>query len=316
MDPRTGNLGESGVGNVSLVFLRSLAWLYGVQPRSWQLFWGKILGLCLGVMHFRSRVVLENLARAYPARLDEQKRIFRASYIHLGRLILEILLVLGPMKRFVTRWMTVTGVENFKAARERGRGVIFLGSHLGNWEVMAVGGAVLADVNLMMVTKRLKPQWLHQAIEQGRLSCGVRATYEPRTLKDVLLHLKKNGSVGIVLDQFVGPPVGVRVPVFGTPVGTSMLVATLAKRTGAAVLPVVCCRNDDGSWVLEIHPALGWEKSEDPHFELADNTARYSQWIEERIYARPEQWLWSHRRFKGDLSALRQNEWTKPRVRS
>ncbi len=303
------------MGSLALVMMRGLAWVYWVQPRSWQIFWGKLLGLMLARLGFRARVVRENLGRAYPRDLIAQRQIFRESYAHLGQLILEILLLLGPMKKFVLRRVTLKNLQYVSEAKSRGQGIIFLGSHLGNWEMMAVAGAVLADLDLMMVTKKVKPKWLHQAIERGRLSCGVKATYEPRTLKDVLQHLKKKGAVGVVLDQYVGPPVGVRVPVFGTPVGTSQLIATLAKRTGATVLPVVIYRNPDGSWVLEFFPAMPWKIAEDSHFELASNTAHYAQWIEDRIYEHPDQWLWSHRRFKGSLSPLAPEEWLKPRVR-
>ncbi len=309
------------MGYLILNFLRGLAWCYWVQPRRAQLFWGKVLGLFLMQFRFRSKVALENLERAFPGQPDEQKTNFKASYLHLGRLIFEILLLFGSsprnalLSRFTTRWMILKGRQHSDEARRQGRGIIFLASHVGNWEMMAVGGVSLADLNLMMVTKQLKPSWLHQAIESGRRACGVLATYEPRTLKDVLHHLKKKGAVGIVLDQYVGPPVGVRVPVFGTPVGTSMLIATLAKRTGATVLPVENYRNPDGTSVLEIHPPLDWESSDDPHYELALNTARYSQWIEKSIFRHPDQWLWTHRRFKGDLSPLGIDEWHKPRVR-
>jgi len=312
---RPRELGERRVGSLVLIVLRGLAWFYWIQPRCLQLFWGKILGIVLLSFGFRGRVVRENLERAFPQRSDEQQRLVRASYIHLGNVILEILLLLGPMKKFVSRWMKVKNLEYIRDAKSRGNGIIFLSSHLGNWEIMAVGGVILCDLDLMMVTKQLKPHWLHRAIEQGRLKCGVKATYEPRTLKDVLRHLKNNGAVGIVIDQYVGPPVGVRVPVFGTPVGTSQLIATLAKRTGATVLPAVNHRNPDGSWVLEFHPPVVFETADDAHFELASNTARYSEIVEKTIYCHPEQWLWSHRRFKGDLSPLTSEEWLKPRVR-
>lgn len=301
--------------------MRSLAWIYAIQPRSIQLGLGKGLGWILYRLQFRVRIAHENLSRAFPDQSEKQKFILRESYTHLGRLVLEIFLLLAPSRkhpafaRFVQQWMTLEGAQNIQQAQARGKGIIFLASHLGNWEMMAAGGALLAHLDLMMVTKKLKPDWLHRAIEKNRLACGVKATYEPRTLKDVLHHLKKGGAVGIVSDQYLGPPVGIRVPVFGTPVGTSMLIATLSKRTGAAVLPVVNYREKNGRYVLKVYPALDWQEAEDPHYELAINTADYSQRLEKSIYEYPEQWLWTHRRFKGDLSPLKPDEWIKPRVR-
>jgi KDO2-lipid IV(A) lauroyltransferase len=304
------------VGRVILFFLRTIAYLYSIQPRRWQVRWGNGLGALFYYLRLRQKVVLQNLNFAYPHDELIRNRVFRESYRHLGNLILEILLILGPMKSFVLKYVDLQGLEHLREAKKRGKGVIFLASHLGNWEVMAATGGVLADADLMLVTKHLKPEWIHQAIEKGRLNYGVRATYEPKTLRDVLSHLKKNGTVGFVLDQYAGPPIGVRVPFFGVPVGTSQAVATLAKRTGATVLPVENYRTSEGRWAISILPPLEWKQNTDSQGELALNTAEYAKVIEKSVFAHPGQWLWTHRRFKGDLAPLRAGEWNEPRTRS
>ncbi len=325
MGRRPGSLGESRVGAVIFLTFRlplwGIAWLYWIQPRFMQMMWGNLLGTLLRLAGFRAKVVQDNLTRAasYHSQLAlHRDTIARKSYDHLGNLVFEILLHFGTpslLRRFVFKYMTIVHQDYIDGAKAKGKGVIFLASHLGNWELMAAAGGAMLAADLMMVTKHLKPEWLHQAVQNGRMACDVQATYEPRTLKDVLRHLKKNGAVGIVLDQYVGPPVGIRVPFFGTPVGTSMLVATLAKRTGAVVLPVFNYRKPDGHWVLEIAPAIEWETHDDPHYELALNTSRYSQVIEQSILKRPEQWLWTHRRFKGNLDPLLPDEWSQARAR-
>jgi KDO2-lipid IV(A) lauroyltransferase len=268
-------------------------------------------------LKLRSRVVEQNLSIAYKDAPSKRSEIFRQAYVHLGTLSLEILLLLGPMKRYVLAESELEGIEHWRAAKAQGKGVMFLASHVGNWEVMAATGALKGGIDLMLVTKHLKPEWLHQAIEKGRARCGVSATYEPRTLKDVLSKLKKNGTVGFVLDQYAGPPIGVRVPVFGVPVGTTTAIATLAKRTGAVVLPVVNFRTPEGGWKVVIREPLEWvSREDDSPRELAENTARYAAELEGDIYAHPEQWLWIHRRFKGDLGPLRPGEWSEARARS
>jgi KDO2-lipid IV(A) lauroyltransferase len=262
--------------------------------------------------------VRQNLGIAYgggtPDAEREQARLFRESYASFGRLVFEILYLLGPMKRFVRHAGDLRGAEHWDEAKRQGRGVIFLSSHVGNWEVMAATGAVHGGMDILLVTKHLKPEWFHRAIEEGRRRCGVRATYEPRTFKDVLGHLKKNGTVGIVLDQYSGPPVGVRVPVFGQPVGTSTVVAMLAKRTGAVVLPVTNFK-DGSKRVVQVEPPVEWVRNDDPNLELALNTAEYARVLERHIRSHPEEWLWIHRRFKGDLAPLREGEWKAGRPR-
>ncbi|MGK5081837.1 lysophospholipid acyltransferase family protein [Bdellovibrionota bacterium FG-1] len=313
------------VGTLVLFFLRAIAWFYYFQPRQLKRLFGRALGSLLRRLSIRAKIVEQNLLYAFPDSAQKREELFRESYVHFGNLIFEVLLLLGPMKRFIQKNADLSGIEYWRDAKKQGKGVIFLASHLGNWEVMAAAGAFLGGIDLLMVTKHLKPEWLHQAIESGRRKLGVEATYEPRTLKDVLRHLKRNGTIGFVLDQYAGPPVGVRVPVFGIPVGTSTAIAALAKRTGAVVLSVVNYRSLDGRWKVEIGPPVEWQQVDRPQqggiaenstYELALNTASYSARLEKDIYTHPGQWLWTHRRFKGDLQPLRPGEWYEGRARA
>lgn len=302
------------MGKLTLPLFYAAGWFLYLMPGRLRVAFGNAFGSLLGRFKLRQKVVIQNLALAYPNNSEKQISILDGSYRHLGNLFLEILLLFGPMRRFAKNRVTLTGGENWKNAHAQGKGVFFLASHVGNWEIMSAGGGVQLGMDLMLVTKHLKPEWLHQAVERCRRRCNVRATYEPRTLRDVMAHLKKGGTVGFVLDQYAGPPVGVRVPVFGVPVGTTTAVAMLAKRTGAPVLPVVNYREPDGRYRIDIRPPIQWEES-DPSTEVAVNTARFAELMEKDIHDHPDQWLWIHRRFKGDLSPIRDGEWAEGRAR-
>ena len=134
--------------------------------------------------------------------------------------------------------------------------------------------------------------------------------YEPKVWSQVMSHLMSNGTVGYVLDQYAGDPIGVRVPYFGVPVGTNSAVAALVKRSGAKILSIKSYRRKDGKHVVEIFPAVSWIDDPHPQRELALNTANYVSILESQIRKCPQQWLWVHRRFKGDLSRLKESDWT------
>jgi KDO2-lipid IV(A) lauroyltransferase len=298
-------------------FLVITSWYQFFLPRPIREFKIHALGHVLRLMGFRRQVVLENLNRAFPGDNKQKRdRSVADAYTHLARLVFDVLALLGPMRRVIERDCELRGVEHWREAHALGKGVLFLSSHVGNWEIMAATGAMQGAMDLMIVTKHLKPEWLHQAIEAGRKRCGVLGTYEPRTLKDVLRHLKGGHTVGFILDQYAGPPVGVRVPFFGTPVGTSTALAMIAKRTGAPVIPVVNHRDSQGKWIVEVQPALAWLPCDDPKEELIVNTANFARQIEAHVRSYPDQWLWTHRRFKGDLSPLREGEWREGRSRA
>jgi KDO2-lipid IV(A) lauroyltransferase len=240
-------------------------------------------------------------------------------YRHFGNLVVELLCQFGNWRRWVLENVEIEGLDHWEKAHARGKGVMFITSHLGNWEAMAAGFS-LSDPSttreLLIVTKHLKPEWLHEAFARNRLKAGVRGTYEPKTMKDVLRELSRGGTVGFVLDQYAGAPVGVRVPFFGVPVGTLLAPAVITRRTRAAVLPAYCHRDENGRMKVRVGEEIAWVEGGNSHEELARNTARWVAAIEESVRSHPDQWLWSHRRFKGDLSPLAADEWTGPRERS
>ncbi|MDR3608102.1 MAG: lysophospholipid acyltransferase family protein [Oligoflexia bacterium] len=299
------------------VLMAGLGWFFYWMPTRLRFWFSDALGALLWQLGFRKEVVVRNLSLAYPKDPARQKALVREGYRHLARLAVEIFFLFGPMPRFARKSVRIEGEDNLRRALSEGHGGIFLSSHVGNWEVMAASSVQISGLRVLLVTKHLQPEWLHRLIERARALCNVSATYEPKTLRDVMRHLKSGQIVGFVLDQYAGPPVGMRVPVFGIPVGTTTAVAMLARRTGAPVLPVVNYRCPDGTYRVEIRPALSWETSPtgDKTEELGINTARYASVLEKDIYAHPDQWLWTHRRFKGDLSPLRPGEWREGRPR-
>ena len=274
------------------------------------------MGGVIRVLGLRRKVIERNLRLAYPddkpENAETRARLIRQAYQHLGHLVFEVLMVLGPMEKFIRKYIDVRGFENWENAHAKGKGVIYLGSHVGSWEIMVATGGI-TGCELMMVTKHLKPEWLHRAIERGRAKYDVSGTYEPNTLRDVFSHIKKGRTVGFILDQYAGPPVGVRVPFFGVPVGTNAVVATLARRTGAAVVPVLNYRLPNGRVVVDVRPAVEYKHHANKNWEISMNTARYAHVLEGHVRAHPEQWLWSHRRFKGETGPLRVGEWQESR---
>lgn len=282
-------------------FFQCIGYGYYFLSHRIRFFIGYMIGFLFYIFSYRKKVIQENLEKAFP---DTNKKIpLSLIYTHLGQLVGEMFLLFGPCKKFLSQNVLLQGESFFQEAKSKKKGVIFLSSHLGNWEIMAAKGGGLPDAQLLLVTKKLKPLWFHQAMEKVRKKNKVEGTYEPHTLKDIFKRLKKNGCVGFVMDQYAGPPVSVRVPFFGVLVGTSLGLATVVKRTGAIVLPVESYRTAQGGFVVNIQKPLEWIEQPHQETEIQDNTAAYVKKIEEMIRAHPEQWLWTHRRFKGDLSA-------------
>ncbi len=162
---------------------------------------------------------------------------------------------------------------------------------MANWELMAAAGA-MSGIPITIVTRSLKPEWLHLRMERERLSTGVNCTYQPRTMPTVMRRLRDGRSIGFVMDQYMPPPMGEKLRFFGILVDTLTAIAPLARRTGAAIVPVSQVRGREGIVRVVIEPefVLGEE-------DQAANQ-RLSDMVERWIRAEPAQWLWTHRRCK------------------
>ena len=105
--------------------------------------------------------------------------------------------------------------------------------------------------------------------------------------------LRDNGGVVFVMDQYMSAPMGEPMRLFGVMTYTLAAIAPLARRTGAAILPVLPKREADGRVRIIIEPEITLTDN-----DKADNQ-RLATRVEEWMRAVPDQALWAHRRFKG-----------------
>lgn len=277
--------------------LHGLGLAAALLPRRAELALGRALGrVFLALDRRRREIGRENMRRCLPELAPaEVDRLLRANYEHYGVLFLEFLHMFTPWpghwRAYSERNAFADGMEHWRRAAARGKGVIIVGGHYANWELGCAASGI-AGVRGLMVTRRLKPAWLHDWLERARVSTGMSCVYQPRTLPAIIKHLRGGGSVGFVLDQYMPPPMGEPMRFFGARVHTLAAVAPLARRTGAAVVPADNVRLPDGRVRVRFGPEL--PLSED---DAADNQ-RFVDRVEADIRSNPEQWLWIHRRFK------------------
>ena len=296
-----------GFNPVLSVFLRVLLFILGLAvsflPRRMELGLGPRLGLLyLWLDAKRRTIAYDNIRHCLPELGPSGwNKLLRQNFEHYGILGLELLHMLSPLpghyRRYVQRVAILEGLEHWKTAHDQGHGVLCVSAHLANWELMAAA-ASLAGISLTIVTRHLKPEWLHKKIEAARLSTQFKGAYLPDTLPTILRALRKKETVGFVLDQYASPPMGIPVPFFGVKVDTLAAIATLAQRYGSPIVPVLQVREADGIVHIRFGPAMDLGNAlQDPE----KTTTILSAMVESWIRANPPQWLWAHRRFKNVL---------------
>ena len=260
------------------------------------------LGAALGALaHLvdrrRRRIASGNLAHAFPeTSAAERARLAAACFRHFGASFIDTLSALRFDQIELCRRTTIGGLEHLVAAVERGRGVIALGSHFGNWEIVP---ATIARAVCPIASVGRPPDNPHVAriVDELRTRFGNRALEKRGAVREMFRILRSGGTLGLLLDQRVRADEAIAVPFFGRPAWTSPIVARLAQKTGAAVVPVFGDHLPGGRYRVDFHPALvaGDDPSDDATLAF---TARCVGVCEATIRAAPERWLWLHDRWK------------------
>lgn len=277
--------------------IHGLGLLVTFLPRRLELWLGRMGGrIALLVDPRRPGIARENIQRCLPGLGPAGwEALLRANFEHYGILVLELAHMFSPVpghwRAYVARTVRVEGLENWEKAHARGKGELFCSTHIANWEFCAAIGG-LHGMPVMVVTRFLKPRWLHEWIERVRLTTGVSAAYQPRTMPTVMKHMKKGGGVVFVMDQYMPPPMGSPLRLFGVKVSTLSAIAPLARRTGAPILPVSARRGADGVVTVVVEPEVVLSESDE------DDNQRLAAIVEAWMRGNPSQSLWGHRRFK------------------
>ena len=226
----------------------------------------------------------------------EIREIALKAFANLGKNAVEWI----NFSKFTDRWFETNVVpENFESiykAHDRGKGVIVLASHFGNWELMAAylgyrhcKGAIIA--------KRIYIEQLNRLFVDMRKKMGHEVFYRDESPKKIFRVLKNGGYVGILADQDVDSVEGVFVNFFGKAAYTPVAPANLTMRTGAALIPVFLIR-ENGKFRFLVEKEIELDISGDRERDLLVNTIKWMKVLEKIIRQYPEQWVWMHRRWK------------------
>jgi KDO2-lipid IV(A) lauroyltransferase len=256
---------------------------------------GTGLGFLVGsVFRIRRGHVEQGMRRAG---VSEPPREARAMYRALATSALELLHVAGRGARASDRvHIEALSAERWRAVVAGGRGVVVAASHTGNWDLAAC--AVAADIELLVVTKRLRARALDAFWQSMRARQGVRLIDADGALTEGRAVLARGGAVAMMIDQV--PPrrrQGIVVEFLGCPALVDRAPAVLAAASGAPLVVAASRREPAGGQVLAVldvleppaRPSRAW---------IAYATAMATLRLEAFVRAHPSQWLWLHRRWK------------------
>jgi len=245
------------------------------------------------------RVAMFNLQLAFPEWSEaERTRVVKLMVRNLGWLMAEFAHLPHYTRKTIERAMVQDGFENFLAAERQGRGVLFLTGHLGAWELKPFAHA-LYHKPIYFLVRPIKNARVDALVNRYRGLSGNRPIEKNEAARVVLRALRDGGTVGILADQNTTPVEAVFVDFFGIPAATTAGLARLARRTGAAVVPVHSYWDASlKKYRLRYEPALELARSADEEADVCAHTKLFNQTLESIIRRFPDQWFWVHRRWK------------------
>ncbi len=277
-----------------------VAKVLGVLPRPVAQSIGIGIGRTVYHLHGRLRRTGErNLQLAMPELTASQRqRIVRGVFVSLGRLLAEFCLFPRYTPENVGEIALHDGLENYQAAKSRGKGVLLLTAHLGGWEVGSYAHSIYGHP-LRIVVRELDNPYLNWMAESYRTRYGNTTFSKQEFARGLISAMRAGETVGLLMDTNMTPPQGVFVPFFGIQACTAAGPARVALRTDAAVVPAFTIWDEKlGKYRVRFEPALPLVRTGDAEADAAANTALFTRAIEEKVRQYPEQWLWVHRRWK------------------
>ncbi len=278
---------------------RCFAFIFYIIPLNVGLYIAKLAGQIafLVLVPYRN-IAIENLRYAFGSEKSEAeiRAIARKVFENLAKNAVEMVNFPKINERNSRKFVTLKNRENLDKAFARGKGVIIITAHFGNWEMLAAGFR-LEGYPGVTIGRKIYFDKYDKYLNYLRKTHDVNVIYRDDSPRKMLKVLKENRILGIVADQDVDAVEGVFVDFFGHPAYTPAGPAALAAATGAALVPALILR-DDGHHTLIVEEQIELADTGDKEKDLIENTKRWSTVIESYIRKYPEQWVWMHRRWK------------------
>ena len=260
---------------------------------------GRMIGTLAYLLDARHRrIVSTNLRLAFPDWSPEKiRRTSKRVFQHFGATFVEIWQLATYSKADVMARVRVVGAERWQRALDRNQGLILVSAHLGNWEFGTQYTACFMQKPTLGVVKKIRFKPLNQWMHNLRARFGINIIYKKGALPDMRQALRRNGAVGLLVDQSRRKE-SVDVTFFGHKVPATPAAAFLGLRCKSPILPIFCIREASGQLKIHVDEPLTLDWSGDLRSDVQTNTQLITDVVERMIRRYPDQWFWVHKRWK------------------
>ena len=255
---------------------------------------GEIIGKKIGPF-FRSNTKIQNNLEnsSIGNSKEDRKLVINSMWGNYGRILSEYIYLKQFRKNNLNQFIEIEGANYLNEIKKNGDQVVFISGHFNNFELMAME-IEKAGINLCAIYRPLNNPFLNIIMENIRKNhiCKNQIKKGKAGTRDLLNFFKKNFSVALMIDQRVSE--GEDIDLFNRPAKTTTIPAQLVKKYGCEVVPIYIERYQNYYFKMEVNKPIEFSKTK----SLEDITIELNKIIEKMIKKNPNQWIWTHDRWK------------------
>ena len=244
---------------------------------------------------FRPKKIIEkNISFAFP---DEEKKfkkiIINNMWKSYGKILAEYVFIKYFRKEESEKFLEIKGQEILEEIKLSRKPVIFISGHFDNFELMAMH-IEKSGVDLAAIYRPLNNSFLNPLMENIRKKyvCRKQIKKGISGTKEILKYFKSGTSVALMIDQRVSQ--GIKSLLFEKEAFTTTIPGQFVKKFNCEIVPIYIERKKDEKFLLEIMKPISFNDDQ----TIENITLKLNQLLEEMIIRNPNQWIWSHNRWK------------------
>jgi len=283
---------------LSCILFRSVSFFTAFLPLYFSLFLGRRLGDLISLFDKKHRLIAyANIRYALREGFNchKCKKIIRLAYQSFGQNLIEISFIGRINKQYLEKYIDIENKDNIDAAFKRGKGVIFLAVHEGNWELSNIICANLGFPFVLFVRDQGFVR-LNALLNSYRLKQGAKIIHKQTGVRQLIEVLKSNQAIGMTVDQ--GGKAGQIVKFFGKEASMSVGAVKLALKYDCSIIPVFYTRTKGPFTKVILNQVYTVTRSQNPENDLRENLQRLINIYENYIRRYPHEYLWTYKIWK------------------
>ncbi len=255
---------------------------------------GEKIGKIFGPLFRSSLKVKKNLENSNIGNSNEEReRIVKNMWGNYGRIFADYMYIKNFRNENLFKNIEVVGENILGEIKNEKEPVIFISGHFNNFELMALY-LEKSGVDLAAIYRPLNNKFLNPLMEKIRIQyiCKKQIKKGISGTKEILKHFRNGTSIALMIDQRVSE--GIKSKFFNNEALTTTIPAQFVKKFKCKIVPVYIERKNKNQFILEILRPISFSKDEN----IESITMNLNKVLEELIRRKPDQWIWTHNRWK------------------